>query len=84
MDHTRSADHVPAADPADAIAPRLVRDGDDFVAGDAMRRIVEAAGGTDWEGYARSWDDLGLDRFMADGGTDRKRRFACFSASRRS
>ncbi len=30
MDQTRSADHVPAADPADAIAPRLVRDGDDF------------------------------------------------------
>ena len=28
-----------------------------------------------------SWDDLGPDRFMADGGTYRKRRFACFSAT---
>ena len=75
MDQTRSAD------PLDAVVSRLVRDGYDFVAGDAMRRMVEAAGGADWEGYARSWDDLGPDRFMADGGTYRKRRFACFSAT---
>ena len=63
------------------IVGRLVRDGYDFVAGDAMGRLVAAAGGADWDGYARSWDDLRPDRFMADGGTYRKRRFACFAVS---
>ena len=75
---------LPAA-PAEAaaITDRLVRDGYAFVAGDAMGRLIAAAGATDWDGYARSWDDLRPDRFMADGGTYRKRRFACFSVSGR-
>jgi hypothetical protein len=34
-----------------------------------------------WEPFADSWNDLGLDRFMADGGRYRRRRFAAFSAS---
>ncbi len=34
-----------------------------------------------WDAFADSWNDLGLDRFMADGGRYRKRRFAAFSAS---
>jgi hypothetical protein len=34
-----------------------------------------------WHGFADSWNDLGLDRFMADGGRYRRRRFAAFSAS---
>ena len=73
------------AAPAEAvpIVNRLVRDGYDFVAGDAMDRLMRAAGGTDWDGYARSWDDLCPDLFMADGGTYRKRRFACFGVSGR-
>jgi hypothetical protein len=34
----------------------------------------------EWDAFAASWDDLGLDRFMADGGRYRRRRFAAFSA----
>ena len=34
-----------------------------------------------WDTFADSWNDLGLDRFMADGGRYRRRRFAAFSAS---
>nr|WP_246263621.1 2OG-Fe dioxygenase family protein [Caulobacter soli] len=34
-----------------------------------------------WDAFADSWNDLGLDRFMADGGRYRQRRFAAFSAS---
>jgi hypothetical protein len=34
-----------------------------------------------WNAFADSWNDLGLDRFMADGGRYRRRRFAAFSAS---
>jgi hypothetical protein len=34
-----------------------------------------------WDVFADSWNDLGLDPFMADGGRYRRRRFAAFSAS---
>ncbi len=78
MDHIDSSPPPASAD-AGPVIERLARDGFDFVAGAEMRRLLEAAGGTDWETYAGSWDDLGPDRFMADGGTYRKRRFACFS-----
>jgi hypothetical protein len=44
-----------------------------------MRAMTEAAGLRDWQGFAASWDDLGLDRFMADGGRYRRRRFAAFT-----
>jgi hypothetical protein len=35
----------------------------------------------DWAEFAASWDRLGPDRFMADGGRYRSRRFAVFEAS---
>lgn len=31
-----------------------------------------------WDGFARSWDDLGKDLYMADGGRYRRRRYAAF------
>ena len=34
----------------------------------------------DWAEFAASWDDLGLDTYMADGGRYRKRRHAAFAA----
>ena len=34
----------------------------------------------EWKAFADSWNDLGLDTFMADGGRYRRRRFAAFSA----
>ena len=45
----------------------------------SMRAMTEPAGLADWQGFADSWDDLGLDRFMADGGRYRRRRFAAFA-----
>ena len=36
----------------------------------------------DWPHFAASWDDLGLDTYMADGGRYRKRRHAAFGAGR--
>ncbi|QHI95235.1 hypothetical protein GT348_02145 [Aristophania vespae] len=35
----------------------------------------------DWEQFAESWNDLGLDRYMADGGRYRKRRHATYSVT---
>ncbi len=34
----------------------------------------------DWNAFAASWDDLGMDTYMADGGRYRKRRHAAFRA----
>lgn len=34
---------------------------------------------SDWDGFAASWNDLGVDRYMADGGRYRRRRYATFS-----
>lgn len=52
-----------------------------FVRASAMRALLTEAGLRDWDGFARSWDDLGLDTYMADGGRYRKRRHAAFAVS---
>ena len=50
-----------------------------FVHAPAMRALLERHGGlADWEAFAASWNDLGLDTYMADGGRYRKRRHAAF------
>ena len=50
-----------------------------FVHAREMRATLEQAGSlADWTAFAASWDDLGLDTYMADGGRYRKRRFAVF------
>ena len=64
----------------DVIRDALERDG--WARSDAprTRALLQAHGGADWEGFAASWDDLGVDGYMADGGRYRRRRFACFAA----
>jgi len=67
-------------DPLAAIAAAVERDGFACVRAPEMRAVLERAGFADWDGFARSWDDLGVDMYMADGGRYRRRRFACFRA----
>jgi hypothetical protein len=56
-------------------------DGYTFVHAPVMRGLLEQAGGlAGWDAFAGSWDDLGRDTYMADGGRYRKRRHAVFSA----
>ena len=52
-----------------------------FVQAPAMTAVLAAAGMSDWGAFARSWEDLGLDTYMADGGRYRKRRHAAFKVS---
>ncbi len=61
------------------IADTLGRDGYAFAHAPEMRAALQ--GLSDWDGFAASWDRLGLDTYMADGGRYRKRRHAAFSAS---
>ncbi len=54
-----------------------------FVHAPEMRALLEAEGSlNDWASFAASWDDLGQDTYMADGGRYRKRRHAVFSVGR--
>jgi hypothetical protein len=65
-----------------ALTEAVRRDGYVFVRAPAMRALLEAVGLRDWDHFAASWDDLGVDMYMADGGRYRRRRFACFRATR--
>jgi hypothetical protein len=57
-------------------------DGYTFVTAPNLRGLLEQAGPmTDWAAFAASWDDLGPDTYMADGGRYRKRRHAVFAAN---
>jgi hypothetical protein len=63
------------------LAQALAQAGFAFVPGAEMRAALETAAPlADWDAFAASWDDLGLDTYMADGGRYRKRRHAAFAA----
>ena len=62
----------------DRLAATLKADGFAFVQGAQIRRSLGPL--PDWAAFAASWDDLGLDTYMADGGRYRKRRHAAFAA----
>ncbi|MDB4956793.1 MAG: hypothetical protein JWO36_4362 [Myxococcales bacterium] len=60
----------------------LVEQGYVFVIGRDMRDHLLARGSlADWTAFAASWNDLHLDRYMADGGRYRRRRHALYLAS---
>ena len=63
------------------IAALIEAHGFAFVHAAEMRGRLEAHGMADWAGFAASWDDLGLDTYMADGGRYRRRRHAVFNAT---
>jgi hypothetical protein len=65
---------------ADRLAKTIAGTGFAFVRAPEMRELLEKTGLADWDRFAASWDDLGVDMFMADGGRYRRRRFACFRA----
>jgi hypothetical protein len=61
---------------------QLRTDGYRFVRAADMRALLEQAGPlSDWAAFAASWNDLGPDTYMADGGRYRKRRHAVFVAT---
>jgi hypothetical protein len=69
------------SDTFDALQAALQKSGFAFVEGTSMRDILRPFGSLgDWEAFARSWDRLELDTYMADGGRYRRRRHATFAA----
>ncbi len=69
----------PAAPLLAEIEAELDAQGFAHVPADAMRAVLQAEGLSDWDGFAGSWNDLGIDTYMADGGRYRRRRHAAFS-----
>ena len=69
------------ADALAAIQDDVVRNGFAFRTGMQMRAIMRTRGLDAWPDFASSWNDLGLDVHMADGGRYRRRRFAAFSVT---
>jgi hypothetical protein len=67
--------------PDEHIDDHLAKTGHAFVAAEAMRAALTAAGPlTDWDAFAGSWNGLELDTYMADGGRYRRRRHAVYAA----
>jgi len=60
------------------IADTILRDGFAFVRAPEMRLLLGEVELRDWDSFAASWNDLGVDAYMADGGRYRRRRFACY------
>jgi hypothetical protein len=64
----------------EALVARIAHDGFAHVHAPEMRTLLDEHGSTaDWGAFAASWNDLGLDTYMADGGRYRKRRHAAFA-----
>lgn len=64
-----------------SLGQELQRDGYVFARADQMRAALDNSSADAWQAFAASWDDLGLDTYMADGGRYRRRRHAAFSVS---
>ncbi len=64
----------------EVVASGLRAEGFAFAPAEVTRELVGEAALADWAGFAASWDDLGPDLYMADGGRYRRRRHAVFAA----
>jgi hypothetical protein len=63
------------------LTDQILAAGYTFVRAPEMRGLLQQAGSlADWAAFADSWDNLGSDTYMADGGRYRKRRHAVFTA----
>ena len=62
------------------IVEALRADGFVRVEAEALRALLGPAASS-WDEFAATWNDLGLDRYMADGGRYRRRRHAVFQVA---
>ena len=63
------------------LAERMASAGFAFVPADLFKKLLPADSLATWPSFAASWNDLGLDTYMADGGRYRRRHFAAFAVS---
>ncbi|MBS0986159.1 2OG-Fe dioxygenase family protein [Acetobacter thailandicus] len=65
----------------DSLEGALQKDGFAYEQAVTMRPLLEEYGLKNWESFATSWNNLGVDRYMADNGRYRRRRYATYSVS---
>jgi hypothetical protein len=63
------------------VAGQIRQSGFAWTGADAMRAMLPGAALQGWNAFASTWNDLGVDTYMADGGRYRRRRFSAFSVS---
>jgi len=63
----------------DDIRKSLIQSGFVFATGEEMKSAFTPQELESWPHFAESWNHLGLDRYMADGGRYRRRRYGVFS-----
>lgn len=68
-----------ALKPLEALEAPLGQNGFAYEQAAAVRPLLEQFGMERWEEFAESWNHLGVDRYMADGGRYRRRRHATFT-----
>lgn len=76
---------APAPSPAallDRMRDEVRRSGCTFVNGEATKLLLTSESIESWDAFAESWNDLGADTYMADGGGYRRRRHAVFQLRR--
>lgn len=68
---------------AEDLDARLAELGFAYVPSREMRRRLDRTGSlADWAAFAESWNDLGIDTYMGDGGRYRRRRHAVYRVER--
>jgi hypothetical protein len=71
----------PIAPGTQAIAQHIRKDGFAWTSAAQVSALLPQTATQEWATFANSWNDLGEDAFMADGGRYRRRRFSVFAAS---
>jgi hypothetical protein len=71
---------VSTTDP-NTIAERIRQAGFAWAAADQVRALLPSTALREWPSFAASWNDLGVDAYMADNGRYRRRRFSVFTVS---
>jgi hypothetical protein len=66
--------------PLSAVAAAVAETGFAFVRAAEMTALLEPFGLRQWASFAATWNNLGIDAYMADGGRYRRRRFGVFRA----
>jgi hypothetical protein len=66
---------------SNSIAGHLRDEGFAWASAEQLRALLPPAALRDWKTFAASWNDLGVDIYMADNGRYRRRRFGAFAVS---
>jgi hypothetical protein len=64
-----------------AIVQKIRSTGFSFAPAEQFRPLLTPSALAEWPSFAATWDDLGLDTYMADGGRYRRRRFVALAVS---